>query len=62
MIDLNKLAQVLEGYKKYFPDHCKDELYKWEAVKHFQDNWNIDAENFGEMFREATAKTYTMIL
>ncbi|MBR0157440.1 MAG: EVE domain-containing protein [Clostridia bacterium] len=61
MIDLNKLAPVLEGYKKYFPEHCKDELYKWEAVKHFQDNWNIDAENFGDMFKEATAKTYNLL-
>lgn len=61
MIDLNKLALVFEGYKKHFPEHCKDELYKWEAVKHFQDHWNIDAENFGEMFKEATAKTYNLL-
>ena len=61
MIDLNKLAPVLEGYKEYFPKHCKDELYKWGAVKHFQDHWDIEAENFGEMFKEATAKTYNLL-
>ena len=61
MIDLTKLAPVLEGYKEYFPKHCKDELYKWGAVKHFQDHWDIEADNFGEMFKEATAKTYNLL-
>lgn len=27
-----------------------DEKYKWEALKTFQDNWDIEAKNFGEMF------------
>ncbi|MBR3382829.1 MAG: EVE domain-containing protein [Clostridia bacterium] len=61
MIDLTKLVPVLEGYKEYFPKHCKDELYKWGAVKHFQDHWDIEADNFGEMFKEATAKTYNLL-
>ena len=51
MIDLEKLNPILEGYKAYFPSHWDDEKYKWEAVKHFQDHWNIDAENFGDMFK-----------
>ena len=46
MINLGKLTPVLDGYKKYFPIHWNDEKYKWEAIKYFQDNWNIDAENF----------------
>lgn len=54
MIDLEKLKPILEGYKAYFPSHWDDEKYKWEAVKHFQDHWNIDAENFGDMFKIAT--------
>ena len=35
VIDLEKLALILEGYKTYFPDHWDDERYKWEAIKHF---------------------------
>lgn len=61
MIDLKKLTPVLEGYKTYFPGHWDGEKYKWEAVKHFQDHWDIDAENFGEMFRKATEKTYNLL-
>ncbi len=61
MIDIVKLRQVLDGYKAYFPSHWDDEMYKWEAIKHFQDHWNIDAENFGEMFKKATDKTFNLL-
>ena len=61
MIDKAKLNPILEEYKAYFPAHWKDEKFKWEAVKHFQDHWNIDAENFGDMFKEATDKTFSLL-
>lgn len=61
MINLNKIVSVIEGYKQYFPEHWEDEKYKWEAVKHFQDNWDIEAENFGTMFKKATDKTFNLI-
>ncbi len=54
-IDHNKLATVLVAYKNYFPNNIGEEIYKWKAVKHFQDNWNIDADDFGKMFFDATA-------
>ncbi len=61
MIDIVKLRPILAGYKAYFPSHWDDEMYKWEAIKHFQDHWDIDAENFGEMFKEATEKTFNLL-
>jgi len=61
MIDIEKLNDILEGYKAYFPDHFNEEKYKWEAIQHFQDNWNIDAPNFGDMFQLATDKTYNLL-
>lgn len=61
MIDLERLKPILEGYKAYFPSHWDDEKYKWEAIKHFQDHWNIDAENFGDMFKQATDKTFNLL-
>jgi 5-methylcytosine-specific restriction protein B len=62
MIDYEKLYPILEGYKKYFPTYWEGaEKYKWEAVKHFQDHWNIDAEDFGEMFKQATDKTFNLL-
>lgn len=61
MINIEKLNSILEAYKKNFHKHWKDENYKWEAVKHFQDNWNIDADDFGDMFKKATDKTYNLL-
>ena len=53
MIDLAKLEPVLGGYQTYFPKHWPHvEDFKWEAAQHFHDHWNIDAADFGEMFKE----------
>ena len=38
-----------------------NEKYKWEAVKHFQDNWDINAPDFAEMLERALAKTYNLL-
>ena len=64
MIDYEKLKPILEGYKEYFPvnfDGENNEKYKWEAVKCFQDHWDIEAENFGDMFKQATDKTFNLL-
>ena len=62
MINQEKLQLILNGYKQYFPEHWKNERFKWEAVKQFQDYWNIDADNFAEMFKQATDKTETLLV
>ena len=61
MINIDKLNSIISGYKKYFPEHWKDERYKWEAIKHFQDNWDIDAEDFADMLKQALAKTDNLL-
>lgn len=54
MLDINKLHEVIASYKKELDKYIELELYKWKAIKHFQDNWNIEAEDFAAMFRRAT--------
>ena len=54
-IDHSKLQEVITEYKRYFPSHIGDEIYKWKAVKQFQDKWDIDAPDFIQMFMDATA-------
>lgn len=61
MFDQEKLVAVIAAYKEYFPNHWKDEKYKWEAIQSFQEHWNISAENFLDMFMEATDKTYNLL-
>lgn len=46
----------LSLYKQDLPSFWDGEKYKWEAVKRFQEKWNIEAEDFATMFKEATAK------
>ena len=52
-MDLNKLQEIFENYKNNFNNRWEDEKYKWENIKQFQDNWNIDAENFVEMLEKS---------
>lgn len=62
MISIEKLKQVIVGYKKYFPKHWKDENFKWEAIKTFHNNWNMETDDFAEMFKQATSKTYSLLV
>lgn len=61
MIDMEKMRQVLTHYKTDFPTYWGQERYKWEAVRHFQTKWDIDAADFGRMFKEATKKTVNLL-
>lgn len=63
MIDQNELNKVIAEYKKKLPERyqIENEGYKWEAVKHFQAHWNIDAEDFVAMFHEATEKCANLL-
>lgn len=61
MINNEKLSAVIAAYKEYFPEHWKDEMYKWEAIQHFQKHWDVNTENFLDMFMEATDKTYNLL-
>ena len=50
VFDKSSLGKVLTKYKSDFLlGHWQDEKYKWEAVKWFQDKWNIDAVDFAGM-------------
>lgn len=50
-MNYEKLDSIIQSYKDEFQEYRKGELYKWKAIKTFQDNWNIEAENFEEMIK-----------
>jgi len=57
-----KMYDVLyDYYKVHYGEIEKQELYKWEAVVHFKDNWDIDAEDFPKMLDESLKKTYNLM-
>ena len=59
--DRNALTEIIAEYKRSFSEHRPEEIYKWEAVKHFQDNWKIHSENFIEMLRKSLGKQYNLL-
>ena len=62
MFDQSCLNEVLVQYKKEFiSKHWPNEKYKWEAVKCFQDNWDINAVNFADMLSRSLAKTNNLL-
>lgn len=62
MIDQEKFQTILSQYKKEFKDKIwPKEKFKWEAVQHFHNHWDVHAEDFEKMFEEATAKTYNLL-
>ena len=62
MFDQSKLADVLVAYKQNFVSkQWGEEKYKWEAVKWFQDNWDVNALDFTEMLSRSLEKTYNLL-
>lgn len=61
MIDRQSLDEVLSQYKENFPSHWEEEKYKWEAIKCFQDNWDINAQDFPAMLSKSLSKTENLL-
>ncbi len=56
-----RLKLTLEHYKAVFPSRWNEEKYKWEAIWHFQNYWEISAANFTEMFSLSTEKAANLL-
>ena len=63
-MDTNRLQKIFDSYvEKYetFNNAEHHEIYKWAAVSHFQKYWDLDAENFGEMFKTSFEESESLI-
>lgn len=62
MFNEDKLDSIITEYKKQFiQSQWPKEKFKWEAVKCFQDNWDISTDNFIEMLINSLAKTGNLL-
>lgn len=62
MFDKFRLKDVLAQYKQSFVStQWGNEKYKWEAVKWFQDNWDVNASDFPEMLSRSLDKTFNLL-
>lgn len=59
--NLSKLISNYIAKFDYINNEVNMEYYKWKAVKHFQDHWNIDALDFAAMFKEALRESSNLI-
>ena len=60
----DNLEQLIHNYMEKYDllnDAEHDEIYKWNAVNHFQKYWDLDTDEFGEMFKQAMEKSFNLI-
>jgi len=53
MFNTDVLTAIISDYKKDFDNIHKEEIYKWKAVKCFQDNWDEKAPDFPLMLNRS---------
>ena len=52
-MNLQLLKKQLAAYQSHLQQHpikASKGLFKWETLKHFQDNWDVDAPDFAAMY------------
>lgn len=60
-MNFHKVKEIIDFYKSHFDDISKEEIYKWRAIRHFQDNWSIDAGNFIEMLENSFKRSRNLL-
>ncbi len=62
MFNSSRLTDALTRYKQDFISiQWQNEKFKWEAVKRFQDIWDVNAPDFAEMLTRALDKTNNLL-
>lgn len=56
-----KLAPYIAWYKRHWQEIHNLEDYKWNAVRHFQEHFDIDAEDFAANLRESFRKAGNLL-
>ncbi|MBN2950945.1 MAG: EVE domain-containing protein [Holdemanella sp.] len=62
MIDNIRFQELLKEYKNELKGpRWDDEKFKWQAIKGFQDNWDIEAIDFCTMLKNSLDKTFNLL-
>ena len=56
------LLSFIQEYKNNFEEIHNKEIYKWKAVKVFQENWNLDADNFYDMIDKSLSLSNNLLI
>jgi hypothetical protein len=60
-MNLDLLRAYISEYERNFVAISDQEIYKWRAVKQFQDNWDPDAEDFAGMLKSSLSGTRNLL-
>ncbi|TDX00523.1 DUF3883 domain-containing protein [Dinghuibacter silviterrae] len=52
---------LILAYKNAFNRIHGEEIYKWKAIQFFQENWDIDADNFSHMLELSLSQTQNLL-
>ena len=59
-MNLQILQQALTSFKQYLQSPTsEEELYKWESLYHFQENWDLEHPDFKEVYEKALQNSKT---
>lgn len=62
MIDNNRFQELLEEYKSELKGvRWEDEKFKWQAIKGFQERWDIESTDFCTMLKNSLDKTFNLL-
>ena len=53
---------VYDYYKTFYKQIERHEIYKWRAVTHFRNSWDINADDFAGMLDESLKRTSNLML
>ena len=58
-----KIQALINNYIRFLQEKPSnpDEVYKWQAIEHFEQHWDINAPDFYEMFKEAFRKKDNLV-
>ena len=60
-MNIQIVKSYIEEYKREFERVHNQEIYKWHAIKQFQETFNIDAENFYENLEASLSKADNLL-
>lgn len=61
VLNWSALVSILDQYEDRLKSLRSREVYKWEALRQFQDHWDIDADDFHAMLCESLSKTGNLL-
>ena len=60
-MNYKKLDRTIESYINNLESYLPEEIYKWEAIQCFQENWDINCEDIVSMLNNSFAKSDNLL-